>query len=110
MTIAKLPALFLVALLCCAPALAASDPEALAKALDVVNHRLDQLEQQNRQLSEKVDELTRQNQTLRANAAPAAAAPVASAASAAPAVASSVASASASAAPAAAPREEWESR
>jgi hypothetical protein len=108
MTIAKLPALFLLAFFCCAPALAASDPEALAKALDVVNHRLDQLEQQNRQLSEKVDELTRQNQTLRANAAPSAAAPVASAASAAPAVASSVASASAT--PAAAPREEWESR
>lgn len=68
------------ALLCAAPGVnAASDPDALARALEQVNRRLDQLEQQNQQLSARVDELTKQNDSLRAaNASePAAPAPVA---------------------------------
>lgn len=99
MPIVRMPALWLAALLCCAPVFAATDPDALAQALDRVNQRLDQLEQQNRQLNERVEELTRQNQSLRAGAQS-------------PAVTSSsvpvqVAPAAVSAA---APREEWESR
>lgn len=75
---------------------AASDPDAVAKALEQMNRRLDQLEARNQQLTVRVDELTKQNEQLRATAPvppPAAATPVAVAA-----------------APAAAPRDEWESR
>ncbi len=74
------PALVAVAmLLAAAPAAnAASDPDALARALDQVNRRLDELERQNQQLASRVDELTKQNESLRA--AGAAAAPVPSSA------------------------------
>ncbi|HEY6640769.1 putative porin [Povalibacter sp.] len=72
---------------------AASDPDAVAKALEQMNRRLDQLEERNQQLTMRVDELTRQNETLRA-ANPAPQPPVAVP----------------PAAAAAAPRDEWESR
>jgi hypothetical protein len=64
----KLLTLSIAALLCGAPAVAATDSDALARALEQVNQRLDQLEQQNRSLNQQVGELTRQNETLRASA------------------------------------------
>lgn len=72
------PALLVIAMLLAAMpvANAAADPEALARALDEVNRRLDQLERQNQQLATRVDELTRQNESLLAAApAPASQAP-----------------------------------
>lgn len=94
----KMSALLTVALAFAVPAVAASDPDAMARALEQVNQRLDVLEQQNRQLAQRVDELTKQNDVLRA-ANPTAPASAAEPPTAAPA-----------AAPVAAPREAWESR
>lgn len=92
-----------LAVLCAAPGVnAASDPDALARALEQVNRRLDQLEQRNQQLSARVDELTKQNDSLRAaNANQPAAAPVT-----APPPAAQVAKAD----PKAVPADEWASR
>jgi hypothetical protein len=102
MRLVKLSVVFVSAMLSALPAVAAGDPEVLAQALLRVNERLDQLERQNHELATRVDELTRQNQTLRASAAPAAA----------PAPALQVAQAAATGAtPAPVPaRDAWESR
>lgn len=67
-------------------AVAASDPDAVARALEQMNQRLDQLEQRNRELTARVDELTRQNESLRATAPAPASAPAPAAVAAAPAV------------------------
>jgi len=61
----------LVAMLLIAPALQAAgvDPQ-VAKALEQVNRRLDELEQRNQQLAARVEDLTQQNESLRAAAPP----------------------------------------
>ncbi len=93
--LAKLTAAVLLAMTSLA-AVAASDPDAVVQALEQMNRRLDLLERQNQQLAAKVDELTKQNETLRAaGTSPASATP--------PAAPVAVAAA----APA---RDEWEAR
>lgn len=75
----KFGKLVLAALLVAQPlaAIAATDPDAVTRALEQVNRRLEALEQRNEQLAAQVDELTKQNQELRAGAAPTATAPAA---------------------------------